>query len=316
MEIIWLSYLPLYIQLCEEKSISATAQRLGCSNAHVSRQLVKLENLLNKQLIHRTTRQFVVTQDGLEFYHQAKALMEHAEAIENKLFNNNVASGRVKISASSSFGAGRLSSLLAEFNTLYPRIEIELLFTEQMSDLVQESFDIAVYLTDTPPEGLVGHKMKAVTCAPYALDTYIEQHGIINHPAELNRYQHIIYKSEILNLDNWTFVKDESNQEYEHTSKITQFNNRESCNIKLDGSFKTNLIPSMVEAMLAGIGVATLADFALDKLTKSERNRVVRLLPQWRTTAILPLYILYPRREHLPKRTQLVIEFLKNRLKA
>ncbi|AQS36057.1 transcriptional regulator [Shewanella psychrophila] len=299
MEINWLGYLPLYIQLCEERSIAATAKRLDCSTAHVSRQLVKLETLLNKQLIHRTTRQFVVTADGQEFYRNAKALMEHAEEIDSKIFDSEATRGKVKISASASFGASRLSAILTEFSKQHPQIELEISFTEQPIDLIEAGFDLAVYLTDTPADGYVGHKLKSIICAAYAHENYIKANGYILHPSELAAYNHIIYKSEILNLDSWQFVQTKTNEIF---------------NAKLTGNFKTNMLPSMVEAMLAGCGVAMLADFALDKLTEDERSSIIRLLPEWTTTGVLPLYILYPKRKHLPKRTSLLIEHLKKRL--
>ncbi|MCV5926247.1 LysR family transcriptional regulator, partial [Escherichia coli] len=57
------------------------AKRLNCSNAHVSRQLKQLEEILSVQLIQRTTRQFNLTYDGLRFYQQVKQLLEGAEQI-------------------------------------------------------------------------------------------------------------------------------------------------------------------------------------------------------------------------------------------
>lgn len=321
METNWLNYLPLYIQLCEERSIAATAKRLGCSNAHVSRQLVKIESLLNKQLIHRTTRKFVITADGQAFYRNAKALMEHADEVESRVFDSEFIAGKIRVSASASFGATRLSALLAQFSQQYPEIELELAFTEQPVDLIEQSFDLAVYLTDTPDDAYVGHKLKPVTCVPYAHKQYIEQHGEITHPNQLDNYNHIIYKSDILTLDSWQFVRRFESHNSEILSSERHGSERNSteskneiCKVELSGNFKTNLIPSMVEAMLAGCGVAMLADFALDKLTKAERGSLVSLLPNWSTTGILPLYILYPRRKHLPKRTSLLVEFLKAEL--
>lgn len=68
----------------------------------------------------------------------------------------------------------------------------------------------------------------------------------------------------------------------------------------------------MLDATVAGCGVAMLDEFALEKLSPQERAQLVTLLPDWRTKAILPLYLLYPKREHLPKRTRAFIDFFKN----
>ncbi|CEO40998.1 hypothetical protein PPBDW_II0329 [Photobacterium kishitanii] len=42
---------------------------------------------------------------------------------------------------------------------------------------------------------------------------------------------------------------------------------------------------------------------------------MVQLVPDWETTPILPLYILYPKRQNLPKRTKLFVEFIRNHLR-
>ncbi|MDC5848323.1 LysR family transcriptional regulator [Vibrio europaeus] len=299
MEIKWLPYLPIYVALCEEKSIAGAARRLSCSNAHVSRQLRQLEALLSVQLIHRTTRQFNLTYDGVEFYKQAKHLLESAEVINEKLCLSENAAGKLRVAASASFGSLLLTEPLVEFYRTYPDIKIEVIFTETPFDLIEAGFDVAFFLTDTPPEGYVGHRLGSLDCKPYAHQQYVKQHGQITHPNELHTLTHILYKNTDLTLDHWTFHHATGN---------------EKADIKLTGGFSVNLVSSMVDAMVNGCGVAMLDEFALSKLPQTERQQVVQLLPEWQTSAILPLYILYPKRQNLPKRTRLFVEFFRNSL--
>ncbi|ELR66453.1 Transcriptional regulator [Photobacterium marinum] len=301
MEIKWLTYIPIYIALCEEKSIAGAARRLNCSNAHVSRQLKQLEDILSVQLIQRTTRQFNLTYDGVEFYKQVKYLFESAEVINEKLCSTEKVVGKLRVAASASFGAILLTEPLAQFYQAYPRLEIEIIFTESPLDLMESGFDVAFFMTDSPPEGYVGHYLRSLHCKPFAHESYIKSHGEIEHPSELDKYNHILYRNTEFMLDNWTFQ-----------NKTT----KEEVLIKLKGAFSVNLVSSMVDAMLSGCGVTMLDDLALSKLPQEKRKEVIQLVPDWETSPILPLYILYPKREHLPKRTRVFVDFFRNHLKG
>ena len=86
---------------------------------------------------------------------------------------------------------------------------------------------------------------------------------------------------------------------------------KQKVSVVLQSVLSFNLVQPVLEAIFAGCGVAMLDEFALEKLSAEERSQLESLLPEWQTDAILPLYILYPKREHLPKRTQVFIEYFK-----
>lgn len=301
MEIKWLNYIPTYIALCEEKSVAGAAQKLNCSNAHVSRQLRQLEDILSVQLIQRTTRRFNLTYDGVEFYRQVKCLFEDAEIINEKLCSTENITGKLRVAASASFGSLLLNELLAKFCPLYPELEIEVIYTESPLDLIECGFDVAFYFTDSPPEGYVGHYLRSLHCRPFAHKVYVKEQGEITHPSELSKYNHIIYKNTEFTLNKWTFFNKKSD---------------EHIHINLPGTISFNLVASMVDVMLSGCGVAMLDDFALSKLSKAQREEVIQLVPGWETSPILPLYILYPKRQYLPRRTKLFIEFCRSQLNS
>ncbi|WP_104039985.1 LysR family transcriptional regulator [Vibrio hyugaensis] len=296
MEIKWLSYVPLYIALCEEKSIAGAAKKLRCSNAHASRQLRQLEEILSVQLIQRTTRQFNLTYDGQRFYQQVKSLMKGAEQINEQVMETDQVAGHLRIAASASFGAALLNRSLIEFRKMYPEVTFEVIFIEMPSDLIESGFDVAFFFTNNPPEGYIGHHLRSLHCKPFAHEDYLANKPNIVTPEELNQLEHIVYRNADLNLDTWRFHHLQTKQEV---------------SVVLQSVLSFNLVQSMLEATLAGCGVAMLDEFALEKLNCEERTQLVPLLPDWQTDAILPLYILYPKREHLPKRTQAFIEHSK-----
>ncbi len=66
-----------------------------------------------------------------------------------------------------SFGSMLLSEHLADFNLSHPNIELEVAFTETPLDLIEQGFDVAIYFTETPPEGYVGHYIRHLQCQPF-----------------------------------------------------------------------------------------------------------------------------------------------------
>ena len=298
MEIKWLSYVPIYLALCEEKSIAKAALRLNCSSAHISRQLRQLEALLDTQLIQRTTRQFNLTYDGLAFYKQVKALFAHAEAINEGLDVTNSVYGKLRIAASASFGSMLLSEHLADFNLSHPNIELEVAFTETPLDLIEQGFDVAIYFTETPPEGYVGHYIRHLQCQPFAHESYLADHPVITHPLDLLDHNHIIYRNSEFTLDKWCFI-----------NQTTQ----EKTNIILKPTMSFSLVTVMTEAMIKGCGIAMLDEMALSHLDSDKRTHIINILPDWFTPNRLPLYILYPKRKHLAQRTSLFVNFIRQK---
>lgn len=210
---------------------------------------------------------------------------------------NEIVSGKLRIAASASFGAALLSQTLIEFRLQHPQVSVEVIFTETPLDLIEAGFDIAFYFTDTPPEGYVGHQLRTLHCKPIAHRSYLADKPNVSTPEELGDLEHILYKSRDLVLDKWTF-----------THKQTQ----QQCSIELESTLSFNLVQSMLDATLTGCGVAMLDEFALAKLDPAQKEQLVSLLPEWQTDAILPLYLLYPKREHLPRRTRAFIDHFRN----
>ncbi|MHA2799753.1 LysR family transcriptional regulator [Vibrio harveyi] len=297
MEIIWLKYIPTYVALCEELSIQKAAARMGCSNAHVSRQLHKLEEIFSSQLIHRTTRKFVLTRDGKDLYKYAIKLLEYSRDIDQQFKDSDNKKGNVSIALSGSFGVDFITPYLLKFNNLYPDIKLDIFFSEDITELIDKNHDLTICITNEPPESCIGIKVGELKCIPYAHKDYVNTHGLAAHPKELSNYEHIVYQHRYATLDSWTFVH--------KTSK-------EKIDISLETDLSVNFVPTMVKAVNSCCGVAMLDNFAISKL--SNKENLVNILPNWETESNLPVYILYQRKTHLPIRVSLLKDYLKEAL--
>jgi DNA-binding transcriptional LysR family regulator len=96
-----LNDLHFFVQAVEAGGFAAASRRLGCPKSTVSKRVGELEAALGARLIHRTSRSFVLTDAGQDFYDHARAALIEAEAAEDAV-RSRVAepSGIVSITAS------------------------------------------------------------------------------------------------------------------------------------------------------------------------------------------------------------------------
>ncbi|MDH0912363.1 LysR family transcriptional regulator [Rhizobium pusense] len=87
--------LNLFVRIAQLRSISAAARDLGLTPAGASAKLLVLERKLNARLVHRTTRQATLTEDGLAFLPHAEHIVVAAEAARAALGREQAASRHI-----------------------------------------------------------------------------------------------------------------------------------------------------------------------------------------------------------------------------
>ena len=148
-------------------TLSAAGDRLGVTHSTVGRRLGRLEAQLGVRLFDRTPEGFVPTTAGVE-------LIATAEELERHILR---AEGRVKGQDTQLEGALRVSTLdwlfevfvdaFASFRERYPRIELTVTCTETEVSLFRREADVALRMTNHPPETLVGRRIGAIEFAVY-----------------------------------------------------------------------------------------------------------------------------------------------------
>ncbi|MEZ4317217.1 MAG: LysR family transcriptional regulator [Myxococcota bacterium] len=149
------------------RTLSAAGAALGVRHSTVGRQLARLEAELGVRLFDRTPEGFVPTDSGVE-------LVELGEALEARIHG---VEARVRGQDQQLEGALRVSTLdmlfeafadvYASFRTRYPGIELTVTCTETEVSLFRREADVAVRMTNTPPETLVGRRLGEVRFAIY-----------------------------------------------------------------------------------------------------------------------------------------------------
>lgn len=176
----------VFAQVVEQGSFTAAARALGMAKSQVTKQVRRLEAALDVTLLHRTTRRMALTQAGAALCEHADAMSRAADAaVDAAAAHGRQPTGRLRVSASVTYGRHVLGPLLPAFHRRVPGVEVELVLVDRHVDLLEEGLDLAIRLTDRPPEALAGrplHEIGFVVCgtprfvrahrvdAPQALD--------------------------------------------------------------------------------------------------------------------------------------------------
>ena len=118
---------------------------MALATSSVSRAVARLEEQLGVQLLRRTSRKVVLTDEGRQLLLRAAPHLEGLEeALGSASDRRSEPSGVVRVTAPAYTGSTRVSRSLAAFALAHPKITVELDASNVVHDLLQDGFDFAV----------------------------------------------------------------------------------------------------------------------------------------------------------------------------
>ncbi|MDQ6969724.1 MAG: LysR family transcriptional regulator [Mariprofundus sp.] len=168
--------LRLFLAVAREGSISGAARKLGVQHSTVSRRIRTLEQNMGVRLIERKKSGYELTPAG-ESLKLAACKMEHEVLeIDGSLADKDARlSGELRVTAINSMASGILMPIFARFNQRYPDVELHLLTSNKNSSLVEREADVAIRLTNTPDEALIGKELATVATTAYGSRHYLDR---------------------------------------------------------------------------------------------------------------------------------------------
>jgi DNA-binding transcriptional LysR family regulator len=292
--------LRLFIDVAERLSFAAVARTRSTDPSLVSRAIAGLEAELGVRLFQRTTRAMTLTEDGMTFLSSIRAHVEAIESASEPLTDaRRDPVGLLRVTASVALGESLLVPLLPRFRAALPRLQIELVLTDNNVDLVAERIDIAIRLAPSFRADVIGVKLFPTRYHVVASPDYVARHGPINHPEELGDRQCLLFALPEFRT-RWLFGPDDPPAE-----------------IAVAGSVISSNAAALRSAAKLGLGPALLADWLVgpDLVDGS----LIDLLPRHRPTPSTfdtAAWLLYPSRDHMPRRTRAAIDFFREHLKG
>jgi DNA-binding transcriptional LysR family regulator len=281
-----------FVSVAETESFTAAAARLGISTAQVSRQIGALESRLGVKLFYRTTRKVSITDTGQIYYNHCRQVLDGLAEAERAITDlHQTPKGRLNLTAPVTFGEKRIAPLVNEFVARYPELEVNLMLTNQMLDLVAESYDLAIRLGELEDSTMMAKRLAARTHYVCASPDYFAAHGVPYALSELD--QHNCLQG---TLDYWRF---------EEKGKPRH--------IRVKGNLRCNSGWSLVDAALKSIGIVQLPDYYVQ--AELEAARLVPILDKYRAPDD-GIWAIYPHNRHLSPKVRLLLEHLSEGLGA
>lgn len=166
--------LEILLKIVECESISEAARKLNISPSSISKSLAHLERELGVSLFHRTTRSIKLTEAGEYLVKQSYALLNSFEEVLNTTANyDKRPRGELKLTCSIAFGYSHLISLISEYKTIAPDVDVSVFLSDDFVNLNASNIDIALRIVSTPPLNYATRKLADIRWAYCASKEYL-----------------------------------------------------------------------------------------------------------------------------------------------
>lgn len=255
----------LLVATAQTGSFSQTGRKFGLSPASVSRQIGELEARLGVTLVHRSTRNLVLSEAGQLYVRQAEMILASVDAADAGMSAmQQVPTGVLRVHSRTMFGVSVLAPLQVEFARRYPDVMVELHLSEKPVRLREEGYDLDFRIAPPQEAGLMRKRLFLSQRIIVASPDYLARAEPITAPGDIRAHNCLVYW---INGDpvTWRFRKDRAVEE-----------------IQVPANFASNNGQVLLEAAKAGQGLALLDDYTVaDDLAA---GRIVRVLPDYRIT--------------------------------
>lgn len=258
--------LPSFLALLDHQTLVNAAKHLGLSQPTLGRHLLELEEQLGMVLFERTGRGLVPTPQAQqlalyvrEMDNQASALFRLAHSKKKSL------KGRVRITASQTVACMLLPAILGRMQTALPEIDVDLVSSNSVSNLLRREADIALRMVRPNQDSLITKKIAQVQIVACVHVNYIQRHGQPLTMSDLMKHR---------------MIGSDTYGEIETQAKALGIDPQ-----KLNYSFRSDDYMAQWAAVKAGLGVGFTADYVA-----ATEPEVQLLLPKMKLP-VLPIWL-------------------------
>jgi len=283
-----------FVAVAKARGFSAAARELGVPLATINRRVVDLERDMGVRLLHRSTRQVVLTDIGQNFFVTCERILEELrEAQEAATGEYRAPKGILTITAPMGFGRLYLQPVAIEFLTAFPDINLKLLLVDRVVHLLEENIDLALRISELPDSSLIARPLGHVQMVVSASPAYLERRGVPQTPSDLMLHDCIAW-STVEPLNSWWFRKGASDRTYPVRTRLS-----------------TSSADSAISAAHAGLGLVQTTSYQAEPGLRDGRLALVLRAFE---CAPIPVSLVYVRQRLLPLKVRAFIDFAVPRL--
>ncbi|MCX5578917.1 LysR family transcriptional regulator [Kaistia terrae] len=290
-----LSELAAFDAVARHRSFRRASEERGVTASAISHAVSNLEARVGIRLLNRTTRSVSLTDAGAMLLSQlSPAFGDIGSALDALNQFRDTPFGKVRINAPNSIAPFVLGPVIGPLIAANPNLELEIVATDRLVDIVEEGFDAGIRLGESLRDGMTAVKINPrLKLAVVGSPAYFERRRPPASPADLTDHVCIrnMYPSGVIYP--WSFER-----------------HGEAIDIQVAGPLALHDHELMIEAALAGVALAYVWEDRARPYLAS--GRLIACLDEW----IGPedwLYLYYPARKYLSAGLRAVIEALRVR---
>ncbi|MCE4070445.1 MULTISPECIES: LysR family transcriptional regulator [Pseudomonas] len=277
-----LTSMEVFVRAVDLGSFAAAADALEMSAPMVGKHVRFLEERLGAQLLLRSTRRQSLTEAGRIYYERCRALLADAEAADI-LAAGEVAEprGRLRVAMPVHFGRRCVAPVLLELAQRYPQLELDLRFSDRLTDLAEEQIDLAIRTGEPQPrDGIIARRIGRQRMVVCAAPAYLAVHGRPDGIAELAAHRLLVYHRSG-RINPWLFPREgQAPEEFAPSSRL-----------------RFDDLAAIADAAARGMGLAWLpywlvreviAQGALEELLPGQPGFLYDVHATWLQTTQLP----------------------------
>jgi len=279
----------VFCLVAELKSFAAAAERLRLSPAMASKHVMQLEKRLGTRLLNRTSRRVSLSESGTLYFEQARQMLDSLDEVEAAVSKATVVPrGTLRLTAPVWMANPMFAKILADYQSRYPDVRLDVDLSGRLVNLVEEGFDLALRATAAPDETLIARPITTVPFLMVAAPAYLDRVGRATRLADLAGHamlHYALYPGESLSLKRDSGVE----------------------TVKLNPVLRSGNETLLHLAALEGMGLAFLPKWLIaDDIAA---GRLEQVLPH---EAIFEgrLFAVYPSRKYLSAKVRTFIDFV------
>lgn len=288
-----LAELAAFEAVARHRGFRKAAEERGVTASAISHAVSNLESRVGIRLLNRTTRSVSATDAGAMLLAQlSPALGDIGSAIEALNQYRETPFGKVKINAPNSIAPFVLGPVLAKLVRENPNLELEIVATDHLVDIVEEGFDAGIRLGESLRDGMTAVRINPrMRFSVVGSAAYFANRVIPRTPAELR--DHVCIRNMYPSGTHypWSFARGEESLDFEPSGPLSLHDHE-----------------LMVEAALSGIALAYVWE---DRVRRLVRNgALIEVLADWCPLEDW-LYLYYPTRRNMSAGLRTVIEAMR-----
>ena len=271
----------LYVRIVETGSFSKASADLGITQPTATKHIAAVEAHLGARLLNRNTRGVSPTEIGALYYEKCKAIQRELEEADNlaALLQSRIG-GQLRISTSVAFGRRVLAPLVLQFMQAHPELSIDLSFDDRYVNLVEQGVDVAIRMGRLADSSLGARYLGVNPWVMVASPAYLKARGTPRKATDIAQHACLIY-STAQGDERWHLAAGGGGD----------------VAVQVRGPLRSNNLTTVLDATLAGMGLAILPRYVAHAALQAGRVRSVlddHALPAQEMHAVFPSPKLLP----------------------